>query len=384
MLKYNIEMAVKKSNQKAALVSHSMGSNHMFYFLQWVTRGTADNPPEAGWVEKHIHSHVNIAGPMLGTPKSLTALLSGEMRDTAELSAFEPMLEQFFGRSKRKELFGTWGSLWTLMTKGGNWIWEYPLLTFTDSDTGNSTEVTGNDAGSVMMREFGMSPKRSTEEFLKLLVTWGGGYGPEIAKNLSMSFDSENGEVKDNHGHAIVKEDQYHNPLAAPLPEAPSMTHYCLYGVGLATEERYYYKKNAYIEDVPYVIDTSVNYASNQVRNGVKMGDGDATVPLRSMGYLCRRGWVDNSDLNPGNSSTVTVEYPNNGSIGSDLADPFRQGPKAADHVDIMGNAQLIEDVVKIVTGFGELESTIYSEIDAECDAIDARKKEKNGGHVKL
>jgi hypothetical protein len=37
------------------------------------------------WVDKYIESWVNIAGPMLGVPKALASLSSGEMRDTAQL-----------------------------------------------------------------------------------------------------------------------------------------------------------------------------------------------------------------------------------------------------------------------------------------------------------
>jgi hypothetical protein len=36
-------------------------------------------------VDKYIESWVNIAGPMLGVPKALASLSSGEMRDTAQL-----------------------------------------------------------------------------------------------------------------------------------------------------------------------------------------------------------------------------------------------------------------------------------------------------------
>ena len=32
---------------------------------------------EAGWCEKHVEAYVNIAGPVLGVPKAVTACLSG-------------------------------------------------------------------------------------------------------------------------------------------------------------------------------------------------------------------------------------------------------------------------------------------------------------------
>lgn len=53
------------------LVSHSWGDNVFRNFLTWV--GEQDQ----GWCEEHIHSYVNIAGPTLGVPKSVSTYLSG-------------------------------------------------------------------------------------------------------------------------------------------------------------------------------------------------------------------------------------------------------------------------------------------------------------------
>jgi len=33
---------------------------------------------ESGWCEKHLEAYVNIAGPVLGVPKAVTACLSGQ------------------------------------------------------------------------------------------------------------------------------------------------------------------------------------------------------------------------------------------------------------------------------------------------------------------
>lgn len=40
-----------------------------------------------------------------------------------------------------------------------------------------------------------------------------------------------------------MKDDPFHwsNPLEVPLPNAPEMTIYCLYGVGKTTERFYFY-----------------------------------------------------------------------------------------------------------------------------------------------
>ena len=53
------------------VLAHSWGDNVFRNFLHW-----ADDQ-EAGWTEKHIAHYGNLAGPVLGVPKAVTALLSG-------------------------------------------------------------------------------------------------------------------------------------------------------------------------------------------------------------------------------------------------------------------------------------------------------------------
>ncbi|RHZ45379.1 hypothetical protein Glove_680g74 [Diversispora epigaea] len=58
------------------------------------------------WINDHVESFVNIGGPLLGLPKALSALLSGEMCDTVELGAFGIyVLKRFFSKLERAELF---------------------------------------------------------------------------------------------------------------------------------------------------------------------------------------------------------------------------------------------------------------------------------------
>ncbi|RYG43330.1 hypothetical protein EON68_00570, partial [archaeon] len=41
----------------------------------------------ASWTDKYVHSLASVAGPFLGAPKAVAAVLSGEMRDSAEMPA---------------------------------------------------------------------------------------------------------------------------------------------------------------------------------------------------------------------------------------------------------------------------------------------------------
>jgi phospholipid:diacylglycerol acyltransferase len=53
------------------MVSHSYGACVTFSFLTWVEK------QEPGWVDNHVESWVNVAGPILGLPKAFAPLISG-------------------------------------------------------------------------------------------------------------------------------------------------------------------------------------------------------------------------------------------------------------------------------------------------------------------
>jgi phospholipid:diacylglycerol acyltransferase len=59
----------------------------------------------------------------------------------------------------------------------------------------------------------------------------------------SQQFGFERDEeqlIKNNDDHS-----KWSNPLEVQLPKAPSMTIYCLYGVGKETERAYFYQQGA-------------------------------------------------------------------------------------------------------------------------------------------
>lgn len=86
-LKVNIEALVKTRRSPVVIASHSMGSQIVLYFFKWVTTEEEKGGGGGGamWVAKNIAKFVNIAGPLLGVPKAVPALMSGEMKDTAAL-----------------------------------------------------------------------------------------------------------------------------------------------------------------------------------------------------------------------------------------------------------------------------------------------------------
>lgn len=65
-----------------------MGTTVVLHFLKWVEApdGLGGGGGDA-WVETHIESLVNIAGTLLGVPKAVSSLLSGEMRGMQRIAS---------------------------------------------------------------------------------------------------------------------------------------------------------------------------------------------------------------------------------------------------------------------------------------------------------
>ena len=122
-LKIHIETLKNISGTKVVLVSHSMGSQVLFYFFHWIESKDHGNGGR-DWVDGHVESWINISGCMLGALKGLPAVLSGEMKDTAQLNAFAVYgLEKFLSREERAEIFRAMPGISSMLPKGGNAVW---------------------------------------------------------------------------------------------------------------------------------------------------------------------------------------------------------------------------------------------------------------------
>lgn len=144
-------------------------------------------------------------------------------------------------------------------------------------------------------------------------------YQAMVHGNYSFGFERD--------PEVIAANDKRHqawtNPLEVRLPNAPSLSITCLYGVGKETERGYFYQNggfehnegasvfNATCQDPECVdqtprplldlplsrkvwIDNSVTLHDEhepKVRSGVVFGDGDGTVSLLSLGAMCEEGW---------------------------------------------------------------------------------------------
>jgi hypothetical protein len=124
--------------------------------------------------------------------------------------------------------------------------------------------------------------------------------------------------------------------------------------------------------DVPFRIHNEVSDPENDLLFGVQDSEGDGTVPLMSLGYMCVEGWK-RADLpyNPAGIKVTTREYPHQpSSLFSDL----RGGPDTADHVDIMGNYGMTVDILHIVSNRGhKVQERVVSPIKEYVRGVDLK-----------
>jgi phospholipid:diacylglycerol acyltransferase len=342
-LKSYIETATSTSNKKVVLVSHSMGSQVLFYFFHWVAsmkggRGGDD------WVERHVDSWINISGCMLGAVKDLTAILSGEMRDTAQLNAFAVYgLERFLSKEERAEMFRAMPGISSMLPIGGELVWGN--LTWAPDDQPDQEVSYGS------FLNFRQDANWTTPE---KNLTVGGALEYMFNTTEDWFQDAVKGSYSQGVAHTKAEVDaneddprKWINPLETRLPLAPSLKIFCFYGVGKPTERGYYYRSPEMpsMTNLNITIDTTL--IQGEVDHGVVMGEGDGTVNLLSTGYMCNRGW-HYKRYNPAGAKITVVEMPH----APERFHP-RGGPTTADHVDILGRQNLNELILRVAAGRG-------------------------------
>ena len=245
---------------------------------------------------------------------NLLSFLKGEMRDTVELGAFGIyVLERFFSRRERAELFRTWGGLSSMLPKGGEGIWgntthapddrsygsrseSYgPMLTFRSVPrNGNNSKSSESKSGPQLVHKHTCNSgvtflKQNTDKL----------FNDMLARNYSFGVATQKSEFREAWDHT-----KWTNPLESTLPYAPDMKIYCLYGWGKETERRYYYshendgdengdceecqtevvdndddeKKHRIKEGLEFLrnifIDSTINVDNEGLKSGVHNGEG--------------------------------------------------------------------------------------------------------------
>jgi phospholipid:diacylglycerol acyltransferase len=353
-LKNYIETSNIFSGKKAVLVSHSMGSQVLFYFFHWVASPKGGRGGE-DWVERHVGSWINISGCMLGALKDVTAILSGEMRDTAQLNAFAIYgLEKFLGKEERAQIFRAMPGISSMLPIGGDAVWGNTTWA-PDDQPGQNTSfgsfLNFRNAANWTTPERNFTLEDSMEYLFNTTEGW---YTDMIKRSYSHGVAHTTAGVEANENDPS----KWINPLETRLPLAPSMKIYCFYGVGKPTERAYYYRTPDFPNHTTLNITIDTGLTQGLIDHGVIMGEGDGTVNLISTGYMCNKGWHFKR-YNPAGSKITVVEMPHE----PERFNP-RGGPKTADHVDILGRQNLNEFILQIAAGKGEdIEDYIVSNI---------------------
>ncbi|KAJ2882550.1 phospholipid:diacylglycerol acyltransferase [Coemansia asiatica] len=363
-LKSQIEMALSAAGKKTVLVPHSMGSQVIQYFMKWV------ESPKGGsggsdWCNRHIEAIVNLSGTPLGVPKTLSSLLSGEQRETVQPLA-NYLLDHFMNRNELARIFRSWTGLASLLPKGGNAIWGDLSGAPDDPDPEDMPESSAAD--SLEMLSYGAQIRfdsdsgvnrisnQTMEEALGLLYRVLDHDAQRLLKrDYSYGVFRTQAEMDANKDDHRV----WTNPLQNQLPNAPDMTIYCLYGHGATTERAYYYAADdVAVESLheefgtPALrIDKRQRVHLGNVDRGIVNGEGDGTVPLLSLGYMCADGWRKPL-FNPHGVRIVTREFVHNPSAAFK---DIRGGASASDHINILGNHEVTADILRVVSGNGHM-----------------------------
>lgn len=134
-------------------------------------------------------------------------------------------------------------------------------------------------------------------------------------------------------------------------------------GTGKPTERSYFYHDTSAHPGLNVTIDTAINQGN--IDHGIVLSEGDGTVNLLSMGYMCNKGWKMKR-YNPAGTKIVVREMAHE----PDRFSP-RGGPNTGDHVDILGRASLNELILRIAAGKGDdIEDEVTSKIMEYSDNV--------------
>ncbi|KAI0893163.1 LACT-domain-containing protein [Annulohypoxylon nitens] len=368
-LKSYVELAHEFSGQKVVLTSHSMGSQVLFYFFHWVASAHGGKGGD-DWVERHVEAWINISGCMLGAVKDVTAVLSGEMRDTAQLNSFAVYgLEKFLNKDERAEIFRAMPGISAMLPIGGEAVWGN--LTWAPDDQPGQKDSFGSFLNFRKGANWTTPDKNFTvsgamKHLMESTDDW---YKDQIQRSYSHGVAHTSAEVEANE----LDQRKWINPLETRLPLAPSLKVYCFYGVGKPTERGYYYRTPEFpgLTNLNITIDTGL--IVDDIDHGVIMGEGDGTVNLLSTGYMCSKGWRMKR-YNPAGAKVTVVEMPHE----PDRFNP-RGGPNTADHVDILGRQTLNELILRVVAGKGYMiDDYIFSNIKDYAEKVKIYEEKEN------
>ncbi|UJR26566.1 hypothetical protein I4U23_007887 [Adineta vaga] len=386
-LKFYTEFLRKKHGEKVALLTHSMGANYVLYFLRWVAENAGDQ-----WIDDNVATFLNVGGPLLGTPKAFSAVLSGEMKDTSVLG---DLGRNILGKVVGKlvvfpRFFRALGSVPSMFPRGGSDVWnecygvdkdpmKHMLIFPKDRYKGFAKKLIalrekcgeeedyskGFDAvleeiyAKPELVEEIMTKNHTIEEFYDVLKILAPRYMDLVNKYYNL--DGTIRTKKDEDAKKKWKTDSRYwtDPLSTPLPNVTNLKIYCMYGYikEPMTECGYSYGFSSHTDHCSsaLLLFNTSHTVSPHLKSGVFLGPGDATVPLVSLGHMCAGPWkTSKSYHNPGEVKTIIREYIHKTTtfdiLTTRLEDALRGGEYAVTHVELLGNREFLTDLLMIVS----------------------------------
>jgi len=141
--------------------------------------------------------------------------------------------------------------------------------------------------------------------------------------------------------------------------------------MGKPTERSYFYRPPENPNSsLNVTIDTTIT--QDNIDHGVILGEGDGTVNLLSIGYMCNKGWHMHR-YNPAGVKVKVYEMPHEPERFSP-----RGGPNTADHVDILGRQNLNDLILRVAGGKGdEIGENVVSDIRTYADRVKIWEEEE-------
>ncbi|KAF5322347.1 hypothetical protein D9619_001710 [Psilocybe cf. subviscida] len=214
----------------------------------------------------------------------MAAFLSGEMKDTVQMNpAGAYVLERFFSRKERQDLFRSWAGSASMWIKGGNDIWgnathapddiDYTSHSYGDLISFRSGALHVNDKSTNMTSEDASNwiLEHTPATFQKMLET-----------NYSYGIERDEERLKKNNEDHT----KWSNPLEVSLPHAPSMKIYCVYGHGKDTERSYWYARDSYVGEGATADIQSDECTDPDKENCPTSPRPELDVPLAKVSYI--------------------------------------------------------------------------------------------------
>lgn len=295
---------------------------------------------------------------------------------------------------------------------GGDEVWGGSEIVASSTNTGDPEEVIDEtplsadiaDANFLTIREFESREKKKwqTRKQREASATL---TGLTMENSLHFLHDLAKQTTPANAETSLkkrTKDKWFGHPLHSKLPNAPKMKMFCFYGVGKSTERSYRYTKdglgehhhggedgnkqthqrtastsltaNASVVAKQYKLDVESDPSQLEWQKGTLSVDGDGSIPLVSLGYACASPWRTKSK----NPSAIPIKIREYKHQPKTLIEGGFQGVTEGEHVNIMGNVDMIRDVLTVVTGHGDaLEERITSDLPNIVRKIDRKRMNK-------